>query len=100
MAADPLLKAVAAGDVARLRQLVANGANLNACDPPLVELAIQRGKPEVIKCLSELNAPMRPCGVPLAMIALVARTEEAGVADPGVVISVLAALRDAGVDLA
>jgi len=100
MAADPLLKAAAAGDVARLRQLVANGADLNACDPPLVNLAIQKGKPEVIKCLSELNAPMRPFGgLPLAMLALCARTEEAGVADPGVVISVLAALRDAGVDL-
>ena len=74
MAADPLLKAVAAGDVARLRQLVANGANLNACDPPLVNLAIQKGKPEVIKCLSELNAPMRSFGgVPLAIRAICAR---------------------------
>ncbi|KAH8053287.1 hypothetical protein JL722_9510 [Aureococcus anophagefferens] len=89
-----------AGDVARLRQLAANGADLRSCrDPSLVELAVFCGRPEAIAALHELGAPMISEPVPLATLALLARTDAAGTGDAPVVVAVLASLRAAGADL-
>ena len=58
--ATRLRLAVDTGDVARLRDLAANGANLAGHVPSLVLCAVLSGQPGIITCLRELNAPTAP----------------------------------------
>ena len=95
--ANRFMKAIKDGDVASVRRLAANGLNIYS-DNTFAGLAVMGGQPEVIKCLHELRSPMQGDKV-LPECALYAETKASGIGDPGVVISVLAALRDVGVDL-
>ena len=95
--ANRFMKAIKDGDVASVRRLAANGLNIYS-DNTFAGLAVMGGRPEVIKCLHELRSPMQGDKV-LPECALYAETKASGIGDPGVVISVLAALRDVGVDL-